>query len=299
MDDKISEFKIYKYNNIEFDDIYDEIISLIKDNDDLSDFEETVEDAPNNVFLAFYDGFLAGVAWYTIPQDDESVVGIYVKRKYRKMSCATTLLEHINNAIFSLDNISHLTVYAFSDNGKRSSSLIDSSGFHYSHSYVTMNYSDNKLFPATDIKIINYSDEFYEQMVDLRNSGIKEAGDHYKEKTKDMFFKDDKEYRDFMKSISKNAYIIVNDGVLDGFVMIRGSEIMALNVRKEKRGCGYAIALIAKCIEHLKLRRSRYIELICVDKNIPAYTLYKKLGFKAVGRVCCYRKDYFFDRVCN
>lgn len=287
------EFDIIKYDEKKFEDLYDEIISIIEDGDDLSDFDDTLNNAADNIFLAFLDGFLAGVAWFTIPADNESVVGVWVKERYRSKGVANGLLKVIDERIHNLPKKNDLAVYAFSEDGKKSSTLIDASGFSYSHSYVTMNYFKNDHENNfSGAKIECYYDELYEQMVELRNNGIKEAAKFYGEDAKDLFFVDDVEYRKYMKDSSKKAFVIVNDGILDGFVMVRGSEIMALNVRPEKRGRGYAEALVFRCIQYLEKMHNQCIELICVDKNIPAYNLYKKIGFKTVGWVCCYRKVY-------
>ena len=290
MDDKVV---VFRFDKNKYEDLYDEIISFITNSDDLNDFKEMYDSSPNNIFIAFCAGVLVGVAWYTVPADGETVFGVWVKRRYRKKGYGKILLSAVDEAVLKSINNNHLVAFAFSDNGKKESSLIESIGFKYSHSYITMLYENTfSEIDVPDVKIVNYSDEYYEQMVELRNAGIKEAGVFYGEKPQDLFFKEDKDYRKYMKSVSKNAFMIVNNGILDGFVMVRGSEIMALNVRKNKRGEGYAKALVYKCIDHLRRSKVEDIDLICVDKNIPAYNLYKKLGFRAIGAVRCYKKEY-------
>lgn len=283
---------VVKQYDDSYSDLYDEIISVILDNDDISDFRDTFRDDPNNIFIAFINGFFAGVSWYTKPENGETIVGIWVKNKYRNKGCAKALLNEIDNALSILAESLHFTAIAFSDNGKYTSSLIEDSSFSFSHTYVTMSF-DKKTPKNVEIDsvIINYSDELFEQMVDLRNNGIKEAESYYGEKGQMLFYKNDQEYREYMRKVKNNAFAIVNNGVLDGFVMIRGTEIMALNVRDEKRGRHYAEALVVKCIQHLR-KQFKDVELICVDKNIPAYNLYLKLGFNPVGKICCYKKVY-------
>ena len=291
MDERIV---VERFDRNKYDDLYSEVVSIISDSDDLNDFKDMYENSPDNIFLAFNGGFLVGVTWFTIPADGETVVGVWVKKRYRNRGYGKLLLKALDEKISKSVNDEPIVAFAFSDNGKKDSSLINSVGFKHSHSYITMLFEPtlSKEF-SSEVEIVNYSDEYYEQMVDLRNEGIKEAGKYYGEKTQDLFFKDDKEYRKYMKSVSKNAFMIVNNGILDGFVMVRGTEIMALNVRKNKRGEGYAKALVCKCIDHLnKSSNSEDIYLICVDKNIPAYNLYKKLGFRSVGNVRCYKKEY-------
>lgn len=284
---------VERFDIIKYEDLYSEMLSVIQDKDDINDFKDTFDHSPSNIFLSFYNGLFSGMAWFTPPSDNETVIGIWVKKRFRKKGCGKALLRSIDSALLHLNTGGNLTAFCFSDGGKKTSSLVVESGFEYSHSYVTMRYNNVSInIDNSAVDLVNYSDEYYEQTVELRNSGIKEAGAYYGENASDLFFKDDLEYRKYMNSVSKNAFMIVNNGIVDGFVMVRGSEIMALNVRKTKRGEGYAKILVKKCIEYLRSMRVYDIELICVDKNVPAYNLYRNLGFRAVGAVRCYKKIF-------
>lgn len=285
-------FVAKRYEKVDHDDYFGEILELVEDDDDIKDLVTTEKRAPNNIFLAFSRGVLVGVAWYSEIEKDETVVGVWVNKRHRNKGCAKLLVSCVDADLLSR-NENCITAYSYSEIKKQNSSLLKKSGFGYSHSYVTMVYSDKtENHNCIDSKIVNYDDSFYEQMVDIRNNGISEAEEYYGEKSEPLFSKSDTQYRKYMVERKKDAFMIEHDGTLDAFVMVKGSEIMALNVRKGARGKGYAKALVNKCIEHLHSKRISNIELLCVDKNKPAYNLYKKLGFRPIGKVVCYKKMY-------
>lgn len=86
-------------------------------------------------------------------------------------------------------------------------------------------------------------------------------------------------------------YIEKNDEKIAGYLIIHDSfdvfEIIKTAVKKDKRRLGIAQKLIEFAFEQMEM--SLFLEVR--ETNIPAQSLYKKLGFQVVGE----RKGYYSD----
>ena len=78
-----------------------------------------------------------------------------------------------------------------------------------------------------------------------------------------------------------------------GFVLSRRAvdeaEILSVAVAREARGRGHARALLASHLQALAHAGVRTVHLEVEDGNAPAVALYRRLGFKTVGR----REGYY------
>lgn len=80
-----------------------------------------------------------------------------------------------------------------------------------------------------------------------------------------------------------------------GFVMLRQAadeaEILSIAVDVENRGEGYGSALMGQAIRHCQSERLARLILEVDEANEPAVALYKRLGFREVGRRAGYYKN--------
>ena len=83
------------------------------------------------------------------------------------------------------------------------------------------------------------------------------------------------------------------EGSVVGYVgsqtVLDGSDMMNIAVSPACRRLGIAEKLVVELIELLKQRKSRCLVLEVRQSNLPAITLYEKLGFSIIG---C-RKNYY------
>lgn len=85
----------------------------------------------------------------------------------------------------------------------------------------------------------------------------------------------------------------VEDGIVVGYIgsqtVLGETDMMNVAVHPEHRRCGIAQLLIETLVERLKELGSHCLTLEVRASNIPAITLYGKLGFQEVGR----RRNYY------
>ena len=91
-----------------------------------------------------------------------------------------------------------------------------------------------------------------------------------------------------------SCWLVAMEGeILIGYVgsqtVMDESDMMNIAVHPDYRRRGIAEALIAALEEQLRQRGSKALTLEVRDSNIPAITLYEKLGFTQVGL----RKNYY------
>lgn len=80
-------------------------------------------------------------------------------------------------------------------------------------------------------------------------------------------------------------------GYIGSQTVMGETDMMNVAVLPEKRRMGIAEMLILSLIEKLKLRDSRCLTLEVRASNLPAISLYEKLGFSQVGR----RPRYYYN----
>ena len=78
-------------------------------------------------------------------------------------------------------------------------------------------------------------------------------------------------------------------GYIGSQTVIDETDMMNVAVHPDFRRKGIAEALVNALIEALKSRGSRCLTLEVRASNVPAITLYEKLGFSQIGR----RKNYY------
>ncbi len=80
-------------------------------------------------------------------------------------------------------------------------------------------------------------------------------------------------------------------GYVGSQTVLGESDMMNVAVHPDCRRKGIAEALVEALVEALKDRESHCLTLEVRASNAPAQSLYRKLGFQAVGR----RKNYYFN----
>ena len=78
-------------------------------------------------------------------------------------------------------------------------------------------------------------------------------------------------------------------GYIGSQTVMDESDMMNVAVRPDFRRKGIAEALVNALVEALKSKGSRCLTLEVRASNVPAITLYEKLGFSEIGR----RKNYY------
>lgn len=78
-----------------------------------------------------------------------------------------------------------------------------------------------------------------------------------------------------------------------GGVIVAGGEAQVLNVatHPDYRRKGLAKEIMSRIIDHSVLCDAEYITLEVREKNVPAISLYRSIGFYEVGRIKEYYKD--------
>jgi ribosomal protein S18 acetylase RimI-like enzyme len=74
---------------------------------------------------------------------------------------------------------------------------------------------------------------------------------------------------------------------------------LGMGIIKKYRGLGIGTMLLKKAIEHAKYTDLEQIELSVYTTNEAAIKLYKKFGFREIGRIKHYRKyqEQYFDTI--
>ena len=95
------------------------------------------------------------------------------------------------------------------------------------------------------------------------------------------------------RAIRADGLFLDRDTQPSGFALSRRAadqaEILSVAVAREARGRGYARTLLASHLQVLAHAGVRTVHLEVEDGNDPAVALYRRLGFKTVGR----REGYY------
>lgn len=89
--------------------------------------------------------------------------------------------------------------------------------------------------------------------------------------------------------------LVIEDDELAGYIIYWQSDVYAevidLVIKEDKRGKGYATALMEKMINTIVINNAKALSLEVSVKNIKAIKLYEKLGFTKSKSLKNYYKD--------
>ncbi|WP_112661995.1 GNAT family N-acetyltransferase [Microvirga flavescens] len=95
------------------------------------------------------------------------------------------------------------------------------------------------------------------------------------------------------RSIAAEGLFLGSAHAPSGFVLSRvvldEAEILTVAMGPEARGKGHARPLLARHFEDLERRGVRHVHLEVEDGNVAALALYRRLGFREIGR----REGYY------
>lgn len=81
----------------------------------------------------------------------------------------------------------------------------------------------------------------------------------------------------------QSPYGVVNFSVFSSYYYLYGFEIL-----EEFRGKGYGHAMLCEVLNILRTRNSMPVRLQVSGENLPAFSLYKKVGFQITETLSCY-----------
>lgn len=102
------------------------------------------------------------------------------------------------------------------------------------------------------------------------------------------------EIENMLNNKSYKTFTVNFNGELVGFIILQLTDeanIVSIAVKKEYRNLGLATKLINEAFNYSKSNNINTISLEVAENNIPAYLLYKKLGFTLRRK----RKNYYAD----
>ena len=102
---------------------------------------------------------------------------------------------------------------------------------------------------------------------------------------------------EFVLNSEAHIYFVAEkDGQIIGYagasMSFEQADILNICVKKEHRKNGIAMALLDKLIEHLLANGVENVFLEVEEENVPAISLYKKLGFSQIST----RINYYGDK---
>ena len=269
-----------------------DVYGFTDENYECEDLLGAIAESSAEVFLAHMRGEVIGAANARLNDDGVSAeVFVCVKEQYRNMGAGTRLLE-LELAHMKRIGITRANAFinARSADGTR---FAESNGFLRHMVTYKLLYCGKGIANKPHKGIVCYDDSWFERVIALRNSGIKEADALYGIGQSDLYSIDDDELRRDMCERSECMFMVCEGEKLTGFAIadIDGAEIRAVNVAREARGTGLGQALVERCIAELIARGERNPCLFVTEKNITARMLYDKCGFKQVGTYYDYYKE--------
>lgn len=241
------------------------------------------------IYLARYKKDIVGLSASLLETDhEEATLILYVHPRWRNQGIGNKLFTQTVSAVQTIGFDPYYIAFSPHDDQSLARFLLPF-GMSYQYSDLLMSYDNQKPLTApprpSNVAIVSYRDDFYNEMVDLRNIGIHEDQILKNLPQRPIFRREDLTYRQWMRSQTTNSFVLLVDGVFRGFTMAANDgEIRSVVVDPAVRGQGFAKMLIIEALNY-QIRHNRHeIYLWVAQKNDVARHIYTKLGFSLSDR---------------